>query len=217
MFLAARLCARRETFLQSRQISWKGVLVFEEEMSCADWCRCVVLQTCGCWNVCCQGMACVGRSKVCTLVAANHFGPIPGVQVGSQWKFRVQVGHTSSFCICNTAMRTVTSCLSVTQLWWNFRVQVRHIDSLQRVFLSPIQRVSWPLSRHVSFMRMCDCHVFHILPHFCIFQQSAHITYFFLNKLAFLMAIFTARCYASAVLAMGLCLCLSVCHKSEFY
>ena len=28
---------------------------------------------------------------------------------------------------------------------------------------------------------------------------------------------FTARCYASAVLAMGLCLCLSVCHKSEFY
>jgi len=33
--------------------------------------------------------------------------------------------------------------------------------------------------------------------------------------------VFTARCYASAVLAMGLCLsvpvCLSVCHKSEFY
>jgi len=27
--------------------------------------------------------------------------------------------------------------------------------------------------------------------------------------------IFTARCYASAVLAMGLC--LSVCHKSEFF
>ena len=31
--------------------------------------------------------------------------------------------------------------------------------------------------------------------------------------------VFTARCYASAVLAMGLCLsvCLSVRHKSEFY
>jgi len=27
--------------------------------------------------------------------------------------------------------------------------------------------------------------------------------------------VFTARCYASAGLAMGLC--LSVCHKSEFY
>ena len=36
-----------------------------------------------------------------------------------------------------------------------------------------------------------------------------------------LLHVFTARCYASAVLAMGLCLsvCLSVCvcHKSEFY
>jgi len=37
--------------------------------------------------------------------------------------------------------------------------------------------------------------------------------------------VFTARCYASAVLAMGLCpclclclsVCLSVCHKSKFY
>ena len=29
--------------------------------------------------------------------------------------------------------------------------------------------------------------------------------------------IFTARCYASAVLAMGLCLSVCVCHKSEFY
>jgi len=33
-----------------------------------------------------------------------------------------------------------------------------------------------------------------------------------------LVQIFTARCYASAVLAMGLCLCpLSVRHKSVFY
>ena len=29
------------------------------------------------------------------------------------------------------------------------------------------------------------------------------------------ISIFTARCYASAVLAMALC--LSVCHKSQFY
>jgi len=29
--------------------------------------------------------------------------------------------------------------------------------------------------------------------------------------------IFTARCYASAVLDVGLCPCLSVCHKSVFY
>ena len=39
----------------------------------------------------------------------------------------------------------------------------------------------------------------------------------------FLCVLFTARCYASAVLATGLCLCLSVClsvsvcHMSEFY
>ena len=38
-----------------------------------------------------QGMACVGRTKVCSIVPPNHFGPIPGVPVGSAWKFRVQV------------------------------------------------------------------------------------------------------------------------------
>ena len=38
-----------------------------------------------------QGMACVGRQKVCNVVPPNHFGPIPGVEVGTMWKFRVQV------------------------------------------------------------------------------------------------------------------------------
>lgn len=36
-------------------------------------------------------MACVGRTKQCTIVPPNHFGAIPGVEVGSMWKFRVQV------------------------------------------------------------------------------------------------------------------------------
>ena len=36
-------------------------------------------------------MACVGRTKVCTIVPSNHFGPIPGIPVGTLWKFRVQV------------------------------------------------------------------------------------------------------------------------------
>lgn len=36
-------------------------------------------------------MACVGRTKECTIVPANHFGPIPGVPVGTMWRFRVQV------------------------------------------------------------------------------------------------------------------------------
>lgn len=41
-----------------------------------------------------QGMACVGRTKMCTIVPSNHFGPIPGVSVGSLWKFRVQVSES---------------------------------------------------------------------------------------------------------------------------
>ena len=40
-----------------------------------------------------KGMACVGRTKVCTIVPPNHFGPIPGVPVGSCWKYRVQVSY----------------------------------------------------------------------------------------------------------------------------
>lgn len=40
-----------------------------------------------------KGMACVGRTKICSIVPPNHFGPIPGVPVGSCWKFRVQVSE----------------------------------------------------------------------------------------------------------------------------
>lgn len=36
-------------------------------------------------------MACVGRTKECTIVPSNHYGPIPGIPVGTMWKFRVQV------------------------------------------------------------------------------------------------------------------------------
>ncbi|XP_054716730.1 E3 ubiquitin-protein ligase UHRF1-like [Uloborus diversus] len=41
-----------------------------------------------------KGMACVGRTRECTLVPPNHFGPIPGVEVGTLWKFRVQVSES---------------------------------------------------------------------------------------------------------------------------
>uniref|UniRef100_A0A4W6CP54 E3 ubiquitin-protein ligase UHRF n=1 Tax=Lates calcarifer TaxID=8187 RepID=A0A4W6CP54_LATCA len=40
-----------------------------------------------------KGMACVGRTKQCTIVPSNHYGPIPGIPVGSLWKFRVQVSE----------------------------------------------------------------------------------------------------------------------------
>uniref|UniRef100_A0A8C9S0N5 E3 ubiquitin-protein ligase UHRF n=1 Tax=Scleropages formosus TaxID=113540 RepID=A0A8C9S0N5_SCLFO len=41
-----------------------------------------------------KGMACVGRTKQCTIVPSNHYGPVPGVPVGSLWKFRVQVSES---------------------------------------------------------------------------------------------------------------------------
>jgi len=49
-------------------------------------------------------------------------------------------------------------------------------------------------------------------------QHSARTVYAdvsLLDSVCFVNAVFTARCYASAVLAMALC--PSVCHKSEFY
>jgi len=44
-----------------------------------------------------KGMACVGRTKKCNIVPSNHFGPIPGVEVGTTWLFRVQVSRKKSF------------------------------------------------------------------------------------------------------------------------
>uniref|UniRef100_A0A8C9KKD4 RING-type E3 ubiquitin transferase n=1 Tax=Panthera tigris altaica TaxID=74533 RepID=A0A8C9KKD4_PANTA len=41
-----------------------------------------------------SGMACVGRTKECTIVPSNHYGPIPGIPVGTMWRFRVQVSES---------------------------------------------------------------------------------------------------------------------------
>ncbi|KAE9529076.1 hypothetical protein AGLY_012030 [Aphis glycines] len=41
-----------------------------------------------------KGMACVGRTKKCNIVPPNHFGAIPGVEVGTTWLFRVQVSES---------------------------------------------------------------------------------------------------------------------------
>jgi len=40
-----------------------------------------------------KGFATVGRTKVCNKVDKNHFGPIPGVEVGMSWLFRVQISE----------------------------------------------------------------------------------------------------------------------------
>lgn len=46
-----------------------------------------------------KGMACVGRTKKCNIVPSNHFGPIPGVEVGTTWLFRVQVSSKGIICL----------------------------------------------------------------------------------------------------------------------
>jgi len=40
-----------------------------------------------------KGFACAGRQKVCKM-DANHFGPIPGVEVGMNWLFRITASET---------------------------------------------------------------------------------------------------------------------------
>lgn len=44
-----------------------------------------------------KGMACVGRTKICSLVPSNHRGPVPGIEVGMCWIFRVQVNKSFKF------------------------------------------------------------------------------------------------------------------------
>ncbi|XP_072402002.1 E3 ubiquitin-protein ligase UHRF1-like [Diabrotica undecimpunctata] len=40
-----------------------------------------------------RGMACAGRTTECTVVSKDHFGPIPGIDVGRRWKYRAQVSE----------------------------------------------------------------------------------------------------------------------------
>lgn len=40
-----------------------------------------------------NGMATSGRQKTCTKVPPNHFGPIPGIDVGMTWKYRIQLSE----------------------------------------------------------------------------------------------------------------------------
>ena len=40
-----------------------------------------------------KGFACAGRTKKCNM-DKNHFGPLPGVEVGMNWMFRIQASKT---------------------------------------------------------------------------------------------------------------------------
>ncbi|ORX90637.1 hypothetical protein K493DRAFT_339863 [Basidiobolus meristosporus CBS 931.73] len=39
------------------------------------------------------GMACAGVEKKCSIVKPNHVGPIPGIPVGSSWKYRIHLSE----------------------------------------------------------------------------------------------------------------------------
>ncbi|KAB1259333.1 E3 ubiquitin-protein ligase UHRF1 [Camelus dromedarius] len=54
-----------------------------------------------------KGMACVGRTKECTIVPSNHYGPIPGIPVGTMWRFRVQ-DHGNSFTYTGSGGRDLS-------------------------------------------------------------------------------------------------------------
>lgn len=41
-----------------------------------------------------MGMACLGRMAECTIVPQNHVGPIPGIEVGMSWEYRLQVSES---------------------------------------------------------------------------------------------------------------------------
>ncbi|VVC43627.1 Zinc finger, PHD-type,Zinc finger, RING-type,Zinc finger, FYVE/PHD-type,Ubiquitin-related [Cinara cedri] len=41
-----------------------------------------------------KGYACVGRAKICNIVPIHHFGPIPGIEVGTSWLFRLQASES---------------------------------------------------------------------------------------------------------------------------
>ena len=40
-----------------------------------------------------RGMATAGRTKTNTSIAKGHFGPIPGIDVGMSWQYRIQVSE----------------------------------------------------------------------------------------------------------------------------
>ena len=38
-------------------------------------------------------MATAGRTKINTNIEKGHFGPIPGVEVGQRWQYRIQLSE----------------------------------------------------------------------------------------------------------------------------
>lgn len=54
-----------------------------------------------------------GRRSICKLVPKNHFGPIPGVEVGTCWKYRTQVSKENILAVLTfsyVSFKLSTSC-----------------------------------------------------------------------------------------------------------
>ena len=45
------------------------------------------------WNPGQRTMATAGRTKINTDIEKGHFGPIPGIEVGQRWQYRIQLSE----------------------------------------------------------------------------------------------------------------------------
>uniref|UniRef100_A0A8C2IDZ2 E3 ubiquitin-protein ligase UHRF n=1 Tax=Cyprinus carpio TaxID=7962 RepID=A0A8C2IDZ2_CYPCA len=88
-----------------------------------------------------KGMACVGRTKECTIVPSNHYGPVPGVPVGTTWKFRVQVRKSASelqFSLaCGFVINSLTHAHAEAAQWKLWLVK-KHLVALLLVTLESV-------------------------------------------------------------------------------
>ena len=106
-----------------------------------------------------KGMACVGRTKVCTIVPPNHFGPIPGVPVGSCWKFRVQVcslrtlvwhdNHSLSICFFSNFLNYYCE-------WFHHGLGLQERNKKIQLVLLQIDEIVW---EKVDFFHLLRVHL----------------------------------------------------------
>ena len=45
------------------------------------------------WNPGQRTMATAGRTKINTNIEKGHFGPVPGIEVGQSWQYRIQLSE----------------------------------------------------------------------------------------------------------------------------
>lgn len=65
-------------------------LFFGRKLLSGKICKCEIL----CFRDWGRGMATAGRRTTNTIVSETHFGSIPGVEVGTMWRYRIQVAES---------------------------------------------------------------------------------------------------------------------------